>query len=262
MRQPGTISRGRWPARAGTGGHRLVTGVPVSQGLLEVLLDRLEDHAVHQVLGLGQADPAHLGQFLLVADEHVSPVRRLGRHVHHGAAGRRMDAAPDDPARFDTKARFLLDLPHGGVGRALPGFDLARDEGPRRLAVLALADQDAQVAGHDGRDHGARLGSGGRLSLQVRVQSSCRDDLVGEGLADPQPLGHLAERQVFSVVDADRLLVKDSRGVIGDGAELPGEPDGGVGAVLGAGHGADAGESRAARVQRRRQSGARCPPQH
>jgi hypothetical protein len=45
-----------------------------------------------------------------------------------------------------------------------------------------------------------------------------RDDLVGEGLADPQPLGHLAERQVFSVVDADRLLVKDRRGVIGDGA--------------------------------------------
>ena len=41
--------------------------------------------------------------------------------------------------------------------------------------------------------------------------------------------------------------MKDSRGVIGDGAEFPGEPDGGVGPVLGAGHGADARESRAAR---------------
>ena len=103
------------------------------------------------------------------------------------------------------------------------------------------------MAGHDGRDHGARLGSGGRLSLQVQVQSSCRDDLVSEGLADPQPLGHLAERQVFSVVDTNHLLVKDCRGVIGNGPELPGQPDGGIGPVLRARHGPDAGESRAAR---------------
>ena len=227
-----------------------VAAAPVAQGLLEVLLDGLEDHAVHQFLGFGQADPAHLGQLVLVADEHVGAVRRLGRHVDHGAPGRRMHAAPDHPARLDAKARLLLDLPHGGIGRALPGFDLARDEGPRRLAVLAPADQDAQVAGHDGRDHWARLGSGGRFGLQVRVQSSCRDDLVGEGLADPQPLGHLAERQVFSVVDANHLLMEDGRGVVGNGPELPGEPDGGVGAVLRAGHRANAGESRAARFQR------------
>ena len=99
------------------------------------------------------------------------------------------------------------------------------------------------MAGDDRGYHGTWLGHCGRLSLQVRVQSSCRDDLVGEGLADPQPFGHLAERQVLSVVNADRFLVEDSRGVVGDGAELPGEPDCCVGAVLGARHRANAGES-------------------
>jgi hypothetical protein len=72
---------------------------------------------------------------------------------------------------------------------------------------------------------------------------------VSEGLADPQPLGHLAERQVFSVVDTNRLLVKDGRGVIGNGPEFPGKPDRGVGAVLRAGHSANAGKSRPARIQ-------------
>ena len=43
--------------------------------------------------------------------------------------------------------------------------------------------------------------------------------------------------------------MKDRRSVIGDGAESSGQPDRGVGPVLRAGHGADAGESRAARIQ-------------
>jgi hypothetical protein len=43
--------------------------------------------------------------------------------------------------------------------------------------------------------------------------------------------------------------VKDSRGVIGNGPELPGEPDGGVGTVLRAGHGPNAGEGGAAGFQ-------------
>ena len=240
--------RGASPRDASGQWSYFVLRVPVSQGLLEVLLDGLEDHAAHQFLGFCQADPAHLVQFLFVANKYVRPVRRLGSHVNHGAPGTRVNAATDDPACFDAKARFLLDLPHGGIGRAFPGFDLARDEGPRRLAVLAFADKDTSVAGHDRRDHRTRLGNGRRLSLQVRIDSSCRDDLVSEGLADPQPPGHLAERQVFSVVDPDRFLVKDGRGVLGDSAEFSREPDGCVGAVLGAGHSANAGESGAASV--------------
>jgi len=73
---------------------------------------------------------------------------------------------------------------------------------------------------------------------------------VSEGLADPQPLGDLAERQLFSVVDPDRFFVEDSRCVVRGSAEALGEPDGSVGAFLRTGHGADAGSGGAASVQR------------
>jgi hypothetical protein len=245
LRHRGTVPReagGRWSC--------FVIRVPVSQGLLEVFLDGLEDHAVHQFLGFCQADPADLGQFLLVADKHVRPVGRLGGHVDHGAAGVRVNAAADNSASLDAQARFLLDLPHGGIGRALAGLDLARYEGPRRFAVPALAYKDTQVAGNNRRDYGTRLGHGGRLSFQLRVHSSCRDDLVSEGLADPKPLGDLAERQFFSVVDPDRFFVEDSRCVLRDSTEALGEPDGSVGAILRTGHGADASSGGAASFQR------------
>jgi len=57
-----------------------VTASPVSQGLLEVLLDWLEDHATHQHLGLRKAAPA--GPRDDIEDKAREAVRVLARAMN------------------------------------------------------------------------------------------------------------------------------------------------------------------------------------
>ena len=48
---------------------------------------------------------------------------------------------------------FLPDLPDRRVSGVLSGLDLARDECPQRLAIIAPGHQDAETAGNDGGNH-------------------------------------------------------------------------------------------------------------
>jgi len=73
-----------------------------------------------------------------------------------------MDAAADlTVCGAYQQPGLLLDLPDCGIGGRLAAADLARDERPRGLAVVAPTDENAEVAGHDRGDHRLWLGLGG-----------------------------------------------------------------------------------------------------
>jgi len=72
------------PSDAGGRWSCFVIRVPVSQGLLEVLLDGLEDHAVHQFLGFCQLTQ-RTSSSSSSSPTNTSVRARLGSHVNHGA---------------------------------------------------------------------------------------------------------------------------------------------------------------------------------
>ena len=100
-------------------------------------MDWFEHRATHELVGLGEVYPAHFGQFLLVADEGLNPVSWAGGQVDHLAPSLGVDTTADNFGGAYPQACFLLDLAYRCVGGVFSGLDLARDECPRRLAIIA-----------------------------------------------------------------------------------------------------------------------------
>ena len=99
---------------------------------VQVLVYRFE-HAGQQLHGLGQADPADLGQLVRVAHGHLKRARGgTGSKVDHVPLGRRMLALAEHVPGRDLQAGFFLDLADDRVRRRLARFLLAGDERPRR----------------------------------------------------------------------------------------------------------------------------------
>ena len=111
-----------------------------------------------QLISLGRADPADLGQLALIADENVRAMGRLSRHVDHRPASGRVNPAADDPSGPHEQPGLFPDLAHRRIGRALARLDLTGDERPRRLPVLPPANQHTLIRDHDRRNHRLPLG--------------------------------------------------------------------------------------------------------
>ena len=103
-------------------------------------MHRLE-HAGQQFLGLGQADPADLGQLGLIADVDVRPMGRPGREVDHPLACDRVDALAEALPDPHGEAGLLLYLADDRVLRALswlaPASDIIR-AAPGGINVICL----------------------------------------------------------------------------------------------------------------------------
>ena len=110
-------------------------------------------------------------------------------------------ALADDVADLDAQPGLLLDLADRGVPVALARLLLASDERPRRLAVVAAADQHAQV-GRDNRGDDVRHGL-----LHVSVTGGAQRFLGDLGLT-PEFL-HLgvAALQLVAPFGQPRMLV-------------------------------------------------------
>jgi hypothetical protein len=80
---------------------------------------------------------------------------RAGCQVDHIAPGVRVNAAAYDTRSAYPQAHFLFDLAYCCLGGVFSGLDLARDEGPRRLAISAPGHQEAEVTGNNGGNNRA-----------------------------------------------------------------------------------------------------------
>ena len=109
------------------------------------------EHARQELLSLGHACPANLGQPSFVADMDVQALLGLSRNVDHAAAGQRVDALAEDFPGPDKQARLLLHFTNGCIGRCLSRLDLASEEGPGRHSIVAAAEQYSSLAGDDRR---------------------------------------------------------------------------------------------------------------
>src|SRR5262249_39501495 len=139
---------------------RTMSAVRLAELAGQVLAHRSE-HAGQQLVGLGQAHPPDVLELVTVSDEDVGVVDtgRLRGHVDHRAAGLRVHPLADHIARLDPHPGLPFALGDGGVLRRLvfDGILPPRDERPWRLAITALANQDAALGCDDRGDDGLYL---------------------------------------------------------------------------------------------------------
>jgi hypothetical protein len=112
--------------------------------------DRLEYRSAHELVDLGEVNPAHFGQLLLVTDESPGPVSRAGCQVENLASRLGVDATAYDPCSAYPQACFLSYFAYGRVSGIFSRLDLACDKRPRRLTIIAPGHQDSKAAGNDG----------------------------------------------------------------------------------------------------------------
>jgi hypothetical protein len=155
-------------------------------------MDMLEYRPAHELVGLGEVDPAQLGQLILVAYDSLGSVSGPGGQVDHLAPRVGMDAATYHTRSAYPQARFLADFAYCRVSRFFSRLDLTRDERPRRLAIIAPSDQNAELTSNDGgNDRESRHGpdySRGRLNFSTAsapVSDDTRSSVQGPELTSP-----------------------------------------------------------------------------